>query len=262
MSLAHTNLYFRIYVYFVTFVFGAVMGSFLNCMAYRICHNMSIVKGRSKCDVCNHTLGVRDLIPILGYILNKGKCRYCGAKLSVRYLISEIVGGLSFVLVVYKYGLTIETIMYLILISLMLCASFADLEDYLIPDRLIVFGLINRLVFILIGNNIKNELISSLIGGLCISVPILILSIVMSKILKRDAMGGGDIKLFFMLGTYFSVSQNIFSVLLACIIGIVFSVITKKTKDEFPFGPSICLAYFLTMMIGTGIINWYLNLFM
>lgn len=261
MSLTHTDLYFRVYVYFVAFVLGAVMGSFLNCVAYRICHNMSIVNGRSKCDVCNHTLGVRDLIPIFGYILNKGKCRYCGTKLEIRYLISEIVSGIAYVFIVHKYGLTIETIMYLILISLMLCISFADLEDYLIPDRLIIFGLINRLVFILIGNNIKSELISSLIGGLSTSVPILILSIVMTKILKRDAMGGGDIKLFFMLGTYFSISQNLLSILLACVIGIIFSIITKKIKDEFPFGPSICLAYFITIMIGTGVINWYMGLF-
>lgn len=221
---------------------------------------MSIVKGRSQCDHCGHVLGPKDLVPIFSYIFNRGKCRYCGAKLNIRYLISEIVSGLAYVFVVMKFGLTLETIKYLVLVSLMLCISFADLEDFLIPDRLIIAGLVNRIIFILISGNIKQELINSLIGGLIISLPVLIISIVMSKILKRDAMGGGDIKLFFMLGTYFNVVENMFSVLMSCIIGIIFSVITKRTKEEFPFGPSICLAYYLTITFGSGLVSWYINL--
>ena len=261
MLLSETDLYFRVIVYVYAFLLGSIMGSFLNCMAIRICHNVSFVKGRSVCDECGHVLGPLDLIPIFSYILNRGKCRYCGAKLSARYLISEIVAGLSYLFIVIKFGLTLETIKYLVLVSLMLAISFADLEDYLIPDRFIVVGLINRLVFILLGSSIKQELISSLIGGLVISLPILIISIIMTKILKRDAMGGGDIKLFFMLGTYFGIGENLLSVLMACIVGIIFSVITKKTKEEFPFGPSICLAYYITILFGSSIVNWYINLF-
>ena len=261
MSLTNTDLYFQIYVYFVAFVFGSVMGSFLNCYAYRICHNMSIVKGRSKCGSCGHVLGPRDLVPIFSYLFSKGKCRYCGTKLSIKYPLTELTSGIIYVLVVYKYGLSLKTIEFIILVSLMLVISFTDLEDYLIPDRFIIAGIINRLIFILINGNIKTDLINSMIGGLCISLPVLLISIVMTKILIRDAMGGGDIKLFFMLGLYFSVSENLLGVLLSCFIGILFSVLTKKTKEEFPFGPSICLGYFLVMMIGASIINWYMGFF-
>ena len=213
------------------------------------------------CDHCGHVLNAKDLVPIFSYIFSKGKCRYCGAKLDIRYPVSELISGLAYVFIVVKFGLTLSTVQYLILCSIMLCISFADLEDYLIPDRLIVLGLINRLVFILISKNIKGLLIRSIIGGLCVSLPIYLIAIVMEKILKRDAMGGGDIKLFFMLGTYFAVGENILSVLLSCVIGILFSVITKRTKEEFPFGPSICLAYYLTLMVGKYILTWYLGLF-
>ena len=146
MILSLTDWYFRAYIYVIAFVFGSVMGSFLNCCAYRICHDMSIVKGRSMCDHCGHVLGVLDLVPIFSYLFSGGKCRYCGAKLSIRYFFSEVIGGLTYLFIVMKFGLSLECVKYLVLCSLLLCASFADLEDMIIPDRLIVLGLVNRLV--------------------------------------------------------------------------------------------------------------------
>jgi len=253
--------FFQVYIYVCMMIFGLCMGSFLNCLAYRICHNLSIVKGRSMCDHCGHVLGPLDLIPVFSYIFSGGKCRYCGKKLSSRYVFSEIITGLVYCVVVYRYGLSLETIEYLILSSLMLLISFADLEDFLIPPQAIILGLINRFVFICIRGNFLSELLSSVIGAIGISLPLYLLVIVMEKILKKDAMGGGDIKLVFMLGSYCSIGQGLLSVLVACIVGLIFALISNKRNEQFPFGPSLCIGYFISILFGTGIVYWYLGLF-
>ena len=262
MSIKYFDLSFQIYIYFLTFVLGAVMGSFLNCCAYRICHNMPISKGRSECDNCKHLLGPLDLIPLVSYLISGGKCRYCGKHISIRYPLTELISGLLYCLIVYKFEISLETIKYLVLISCLLCASFADIEDFLIPDRLIVIVLINRIIFILLSDDILSELLNSVIGALCITVPLIILVIVMSKVMKREAMGGGDIKLFFMIGSYFPVLENLLALLISCFIGLLFATITKQKDNEFPFGPSICVAYFITLMVGSYILSSYFSLFL
>jgi len=262
MKLESFDLITKLYIYFIVMAFGLCMGSFLNCMAYRMCHGLSIINGRSKCDHCQHVLGVVDLIPIVSYLITGGKCRHCGKKINPQYLISEIVSGIVFLLVVNRFGLTIQTVEYLILCSLMLCASFADLEDYIIPDILIILGIINRIIFCILSNNFLSELLSSLVNGLAIAIPMIILVIVMEKILKKEAMGGGDIKLMFMVGLYLNIPQSIFSILVACVVGIVFAYSIGKQREQFPFGPSLCIGYFISLLYGNMIISSYLNLFM
>jgi len=242
-------------------VVGMCMGSFLNCCAYRMCHSLSIIKGRSMCDSCGHTLSALDLIPVVSYLLSGGKCRYCGKKLNPQYLISEIVSGLVYLLVVLRFGLTLETVEYLVLSSLMLCASFADLEDYIIPDILIILGIINRIVFIILSNNFLSELLSSLIGGFGMAIPLYVLVIVMEKILKKEAMGGGDIKLVFMLGLYLGIPESLFGIIVACIVGIIFAYSSDALHKQFPFGPSLCVGYFISILCGSTLISWYLSLF-
>jgi len=262
MKINNFDTFARYYIYFVTMLFGLCMGSFLNCCAYRMCHGLSIVKGRSECDRCKHQLGVLDLIPVFSYLLSGGKCRYCGNKLDPRYLFSEIVSGVVYVLIVVKFGLTIETIEYLILCSLMLCASFADLEDFIIPDILIIIGIVNRILFCVFSNNFLSELLKSVINGTVMAGSLLILVIVMEKILKKEAMGGGDIKLVFMVGLYLSIPQSLFGILVACVVGIFFAYAMQRQHEQFPFGPSLCIGYFISLLYGSAIISWYLSLFM
>lgn len=259
----YLDTFTKIYILVLSFMLGCVMGSFLNCYASRICSGESIVKGRSKCSDCGHVLGVVDLIPIVSYVVLGGKCRYCGSKLNIRYLISEVISGLLFVLIVNKFGFSLRCVEYLVLVCCLLAISFADLEDYLIPDRFIIVGIINRLLFILIGNDVKSELLSSLISGLVVGVVIFGLVIVMEKVLKKDAMGGGDIKLLFMLSLYNSLILDLLGVFISCIVGIVFGLVnTRGEKGKlFPFGPSICIGFMFVMLYGSPIVEWYLSLF-
>ena len=222
------------------------MGSFLNCCAYRTTHNLSIVKGRSKCDTCGHTLGAIDLIPVFSYLLAKGKCRYCGTKLDPKYLISEIACGSIYVLILLKFGLSIKTIEYLIFASVMLYASFTDLENKTIPQKAVIIGIINRIVFCILGYDYLKD---SILRSLIITVPLFVFIIIMEKILNKEAMGKGDIVLIFMASMYIPIINNVFAIMFACIFGIIYAYITKKQNEYFAFAPSICLGYIIAIII-------------
>ena len=256
-------------VYFavIAFVFGAVMGSFLNCAAIRIVRGESFVRGRSHCMSCGHELAAKDLIPIFSYLFLHGKCRYCGKKMSARYPISELVAGVVFLSVFLKYGVSLRMVELLFLCAMLLCISFCDLEDYTIPDSLIVITIALRIVFLAIRFFLDREecislLLPSLIGAFSISLPLLIIVLIAEKVLKKEAMGGGDIKLLFALGCYFTWDVNLFGIVAACFVGIVFVMIAKKRKGEaFPFGPSIAAGTWISMLCGRELIDAYLKLF-
>ncbi len=256
-------------VYFavVSFIFGAVMGSFLNCVAIRIVHGESFIRGRSHCMSCGHVLAAKDLVPIFSYLFLHGKCRYCGKKVSVRYPISELAAGIVFTTVFLRYGVTLRMFELLCLCALLLCISFCDLEDFTIPDSLVIITIAVRLVFLAVRFFIDREeclslLLPSLIGAFSISLPLLIVVLIAEKVLKKEAMGGGDIKLLFALGCYFTWDVNLFGIVAACLVGIVFALIAKKSKGEaFPFGPSIAVGTWIAMLCGRDLIDAYLNLF-
>ena len=255
------TLFFRFYTAFVAALLGAVMGSFLNCAAIRLIHHEPLSRGRSHCVHCGHTLGVRDLIPLASFLLLRGRCRYCGQRLSPRYLFAELISALVFLSLWLKFGLTLRCLELLILASLCLCLSFCDLEDYIIPDRFILAGILVRAVFILLSGDLPHTALRSLIGGLSVALPVLILVLIMEKILKKEAMGGGDLKLLFMLGLYFPWSLNFLGILLACVIGILFGLAALRRDRMIPFGPSICLGSWISCLFGQPLIEFYLSLF-
>ena len=117
-----------VYICVLTGILGACMGSFLNCMAWRIVHGESVLHGRSHCDVCGHVLGAGDLIPVVSYIIHKGRCKYCGAKLSAGHVFAEVLTALTFLLLVLKYDISLQALEYILLACLLLAAAFTDLE--------------------------------------------------------------------------------------------------------------------------------------
>ena len=143
-----------VYICVLTGILGACMGSFLNCMAWRIVHGESVLHGRSHCDVCGHVLGAGDLIPVLSYIIHKGRCKYCGAKLSAGHVFAEVITALTFLLLVLKYDISLQALEYILLACLLLAAAFTDLEGYMIPDRFIVTGIVVRVVFLFLQGNV------------------------------------------------------------------------------------------------------------
>ena len=270
--LIYGSMFLTVYGAVLSFILGAIMGSFLNCTASRLVHGESIVKGRSHCTDCGHVLGPADLVPIFSYIFLKGKCRYCGKKMSPRYLISEIVSALVFVGIFLRYGamegaLTLRLAEMLFLFSMLLCISFCDMEDFTIPDRLILITIAGRVVFLGIRfftdrAECISLLLPSLIGGFSVSLPLLAVVLIYEKIKNTEAMGGGDFKLLFAIGVYFPWNINLFGFIAACVLGIVFAVLASKKKGEaFPFGPAISAGAWIAALCGAELVDAYMRLF-
>ena len=239
------------YCLILAFLLGSVFGSFLNCVSDRIIAHEKWWTGRSRCDVCGHTLGFLDLFPVFSYLFLKGRCRYCGARLSPAYVISEAGLGVLFVILTAVHGsLDLMLLRDLGFTACLYGLSLSDLKSYEIPDGFILFGIVWWFLF---SFNVKG-----ILAGVTIAGSILILSMIMDRVLKKESMGGGDIKLFFVVGLYLGFYGSLFNLILACVLGLLLVVILKK--DRIPFGPAIALATYVSLLYGPQVVNWYIGL--
>ena len=261
------SLPITVYCCAMAVLLGACMGSFLNCLAWRTVHGESVLRGRSHCDACGHVLGVRDLVPVLSYVCSGGKCRYCGAKLSARHVWGELAGGAMFVSALLKYDISLQVLEAWLLACVLLACAFADLEGYIIPDRFVAAGAILRIPFFFLLPDPKGQALDALLGSLAVGGGLLIVVLLYEKLRKPDAMGGGDIKLLCLTGLYLGWMKNLLCLLLACVLGIVFALVTLKRRGTegdtrlIPWGPSISAAAILTLLWGDAITAAYLSLF-
>lgn len=249
----------QLYLTLLALILGAVMGSALNCLAFRLAREQKWSGGRSACPACGHTLSAPDLIPILSWLCLRGKCRHCGAKISPRYVIAEAVLALGFCSILWRFGLTADALTALVLISCLFSLSLVDLEIQIIPDRFLLIPAAARLLQLAL----EGRLLSGLIPALIFGGGLLALSLIMDKILKKDSMGGGDIKLMAVLGLFFSIPECLLLLVMACILGILIASLLMRVREDtpFPFGPALSLAAWFTLLFGNGITSWYLSLF-
>lgn len=257
-----------VYLLVLTALLGLVMGSFLNCAAWRLAHGEFVAKGRSHCARCNHTLGAKDLVPLLSYFLLKGRCRYCGEQISPRYPATELVSMLVFLSLVLRYDITLITLRLLVLACLLLAAALVDLEVQRIPDRLLVSAIVWYFVTLpLVTTDFFPALWTGLKGGLLVALPLLVFVLIADRVLGREAMGGGDIKLFFTVGLYLGFPLNLLNLILSCIVGVIFGIASQSARADgadpraIPFGPAIAAGTWLTLLFGDGVLHWYFSLF-
>ena len=263
------------YVGCVLAVLGLCMGSFLNCLAWRMTHGESVLRGRSHCTTCGHVLAARDLVPVLSWAVSRGRCRYCGAHVSARYPATELLCGVVYVSVYVRYGLSLQTVELIAFASVLLVLSLTDLDDYIIPNATIVAAIAIRVaylaaLFVWGDLDLLPALGRSLANGLAVALPVLVLALVMDRVLGRESLGGGDVKLLFVAGMYFGWQQCLFLVIVACATGIVVGMAGMRQQppdpagqDEprlIPFGPSLALACWITMLVGQEVLGWYLGL--
>ena len=255
-----------ILIYFccVAVAVGAVMGSFLNCAAWRIAHDESFLKGRSHCPNCGHTLSVPDLVPLFSWLFLRGRCRYCGARVSVRYFLAEVFMAAVTILCVLRFDLTILCLRNYIFLCCLFCLSLVDLENYTIPDGCLLIAAAAWLLALPFMGMSWKELLWHLLAAVIFGGGLLLLSLLMDRILKRDSLGGGDIKLYFVVGLYLGIASTLFSLLLACVLGLLFAVLRKRigktTGEQIPFGPSIAAAAAVMLLFGDPMVWWYLGL--
>ena len=251
------------------FLIGASFGSFLNVVIGRVPIGTSIVSPGSHCYLCKTQINWYDNIPILSYFILSGKCRSCKKNYSVKYPLIELITALLTLSLFYLFNLTPLFFIYTILCYLLIAITFIDIDHLIIPDGFIIFGLIVLAITTLAGWMPVN-LKSSISGAFFFSGFLLFIGFIGEKILKKEAMGGGDIKLGFILGGFLGFKISILTLYLSFItagIIIIFGLAIKKISTEkmIPFGPYLALGTLMALLSnrvdGENIIlNWYFSL--
>ncbi|MDR7856124.1 prepilin peptidase [Tissierella sp.] len=248
----------------LVFLYGLLIGSFLNVCIYRIPKKESIVIPSSCCKNCGTSLKWCDLIPLFSFIVQGGKCRYCKGEISPQYPIIELLNATIYLIIYLRFGFSLELFFYSIIFSLLIIISVIDLQNMIIPDILVViiFGtaILYKLVSYLL-YNISPEVLNS-IGGLVFSSLLFILIIIISK----GAMGDGDVTLIGILGFIVGIKKIFLTILASFILGAIISIFLlikkiKGRKDPIPFGPFIILGFFITIFWGDELLNWYIMMF-
>jgi len=244
--------------YILLFVFGAVIGSFLNVVIYRIPVGESIVAPPSHCPKCDKLLKPWDLVPILSWLGLRGKCRYCATPVSCRYPLVELLTGLLFVFTYIQVGIDSILIVYLVLTSILIADTFIDFDHLILPDGLHIFGALAFVLLNLLFSFIpwKDAMLGVVVG----MTPLLLLVLLTGG----NGMGLGDVKLMAMLGLFLGWKLTLLTLLLSFILGGFFGVVLlatklKTRKDPIPFGPWIAMAAFIAMHWGGEIIKLYLG---
>jgi leader peptidase (prepilin peptidase)/N-methyltransferase len=251
----------------VIFLLGLIIGSFLNVCIYRLPKQVSIAASRSACPACGTPLKPWDLVPVLSYVFLGGKCRYCKAKISVQYPLVEALTGALYLLLYVRFGLVWPLPVYLALVSLLIVISAIDISHMEIPDGLIIAGLtlggaqLIASIFTPHFGAWHSYVIGFFAGGL----PLLLIALVCLYALKKDAIGGGDIKLMAFCGLIIGWKLVITAYLIGVVAGAVFGLVLmalskKKGSDAIPFGPFLSLGVTLSVFFGDALIDWYLGL--
>lgn len=254
-------------IHFAFTLLGLLIGSFLNVVIYRWPKNESIAYPASHCTNCKSHIKWYDNIPVLSYILLKGKCRNCKTKISIRYPMVELLTALLFLLTYHLTGLNFHLIINLILVIVFIIIVFIDIDYYIIPDTMTltiaILAIIN-IVLNLMNDNTYNYL--SHIYGLVFGFGLLFLiRFISTKIYKKEAMGFGDVKLLGALGLLLGLKGTILTFILSFVIAAFIEVFLLKIKvkskeNEIAFGPYLIIAAFIAYYFGIFIINGYLEL--
>lgn len=245
------------------FLFGAVVGSFLNVCIFRLPKEESVVSPPSHCTRCGYVIRWYDNIPILSYLFLRGKCRSCGEPISLQYPLVELINGLLSLFLFLKFGPGFPFVVLFVLCSALVVITFIDLEHQVIPDVITLPGIVAGFVisFFIPSLGWLNSLIGILLGG----GSLLLVAYGYQAIAKKEGMGGGDIKLLAMMGAFLgwkAVPFIIFaSSLVGSVVGVTVMLVQKKdAKLAIPFGPFLAGGAILYIFFGKPLIHWYLNL--
>lgn len=264
------------------FIFGLIVGSFLNSVVYRLENGQSFIKGRSYCPNCEHSLNWLDLVPVFSFLILRGRCRYCREKISFQYPLIETITGVLFLLI-FKFYLSgfgkfsdfffqsqflfylvqfLSLIFLFIIFSLLIVIFVYDLKHYLIPDQIVYLGIIVSFFYDLRyflfnqSDNFKSAIFSAL-GASLFFLFIVLIS-------KEKWMGAGDVKLAFLMGLLLGFPNILPALFLSFFIGAIIGLglvffHKKKLKSEIPFGPFLIIGTFLSFFWGEAIIDWYIS---
>jgi len=253
-------------IYVFIFILGLFVGSFLNVLVDRLPRNENVIKGRSYCESCKKELKWFDLIPVLSFVFLKGRCRFCKAELSLYYPIIELTTGIMFVLtyafvssqfIIYHLSFIIPILYYLFIVSSFIVVFFTDLKYEIISDKILLPAIVVTFLYLLIIN--PSSLIINLFSGVVTFLFFVIIYLVFSFLTKKESMGGGDIKLTFLLGLFLGFPNIIVGLYLAFLTGALAGIILIIWKKKsfrgatLPFGPFLILGAIVSLFWGNFI---------
>ncbi len=236
--------------FILVFIIGTVFGSFYNVVGYRLPKGESIVSPPSHCPNCNERLRPIELIPIVSYLIQKGRCKHCQAKVPAFYTVFELLTGLLFLLAYISFGWSLQLIIALIFISLLIIIVVSDYNYLIISDEvLIFFGILLAVCIFFINGPI--EFFKSLVSGILAFLTMYGLKLLGDFLFKKESMGGGDIKLMFIFGLVLGYPMAILSIFVGSIIGFPISLIllNKNTEHIIPFGPFLAVGAVIILLL-------------
>lgn len=241
------------------FVYGLVFGSFFNVVGLRVPKKESIISPPSHCTICDRRLTAVDLIPIFSFLFLRGRCRKCATKISPIYPIMEFMTGVLFALSFYTLGFSVELVVALLFVSMLVIITVSDIAYMLIPNKILLPFAIAIAMLRLVSP--LTPWWDSFLGA---AVGFLVLLLI--AIVSKGGMGGGDIKLFFVIGLVLGTKLTLFTLFLAALFGSIVGIIyLRRTrqgrKTPVPFGPSIAVAAVISYFYGNALVGWYLTLF-
>lgn len=258
------------FIALIVFVLGSIIGSFLNVCIYRIPEKISIISPRSRCGSCGKTLEAIDMIPIFSWLFLKGKCRSCGVKISSRYAIVELVTALLFVWIYMIYGFVLTTPILWVFFALLIVVFFIDLDHMIIPNKVVITGMI--LGLFVLGVQIyegyplymSDSAWSFLLGPLVPMFTMLALAMVSMIFYRAGGLGMGDVKVYLPIGMFLGWRLSLLSLWFAFLFGGIFGIVwififKRDKKSNIPFGPFIVIGAMLSALYGMQILNILFN---
>ena len=248
-----------------TFIFGMCIGSFLNVCIYRLPNSKSIVFPPSACPACEEPIRFYDNIPILSYILLRGKCRACKTNISLRYPLVELMSGLFAFSIYLKFGASLDALITYCFLAALITVIYIDIDHWIIPDSITLPGILVGLAasFFIHKISFVDSVLGVLIGG----GTLWIVAFGYQLLMKKEGMGGGDIKLLAMIGAFIGWKGVLLTIFLSSLIGTIANIpgmlLSKKFFNyKLPFGPFIAIAAIVDVFFGQEIIALYVNTFL
>jgi leader peptidase (prepilin peptidase)/N-methyltransferase len=256
-------------LYVFVFIIGALIGSFLNVCIYRIPRHVSIVWPSSRCPVCSEPIRPWDNIPILSFIILGGACRKCGTRISFRYPMVEALNAFFYVALLWRFGPDWPFLVFAVFCSALIVITFIDLDFQIIPDRITLAGIPAGLAAgsLLLPDPFLRAMPlgwqGSVIGAVSGFLFFYLVAVAGEKILKKEAMGGGDIKMMAMVGSVLGWKGIILTTFLGSLFGSVAGIIMmvfrgRERGSLIPFGPFLATGAAISLIFGQEIIFWYL----
>ncbi len=252
------------YFFTLFLLLGLSLGSFFNVVIFRLPRGISLISPRSHCPSCKQPIRYFDNVPVLSYLMLKGRCRSCGSTISGRYPLVEFISALLYVGLYIRFRLSISTLVYGTLFAFLIPIAFIDIDRQIIPDKLTIPGFILGVVLVTAFHflNWRSMFLGSIVSGAFLWL----LGLLGKTALNKETLGFGDVKLLVMTGIYLGFPGNLISLFLgasAAMVLVIVGMLLKRIElsNRIAFGPFIALSAIVYVYVGNALVKWYLGLF-